>query len=85
VAGALAAARAAEGGRAGGEVFVMGGASVYEQALPLVDRVYLTRLHREVAGDARMPPGWLAGFELTSREDGTGGGYSFLTYERRAG
>jgi dihydrofolate reductase len=94
VARAMAAAQAAEaGGPHGGsgtaEVFVAGGVSVYAQALPLVGRVYLTRLHREVAGDTRMPDGWLDGFALVSREDragdGPGGGYSFLVYERPAG
>jgi dihydrofolate reductase len=82
---AMAAARAAEA--AGGEVFVLGGASVYEQALPQVDRVYLTRVHREVAGDTSMPAGWLAGFELVSRDHrpDADGGFSFLEYERRPG
>jgi dihydrofolate reductase len=81
---AMAAARAAE---AGGEVFVLGGASVYEQALPEVDRIYLTRVHREVAGDTSLPAGWLAGFELVSRDDrpDSDGGFSFLEYERRPG
>jgi dihydrofolate reductase len=91
VAAAMAAARAAEargGPRAsGGEVFVLGGASVYEQALPEVDRVYLTRVHREVAGDTSMPAGWLDGFELVGRDErrGADGGFSFLEYERRPG
>ncbi|MDQ2875578.1 MAG: dihydrofolate reductase, partial [Actinomycetota bacterium] len=77
----LAAARAAE---AGGEVFVLGGASVYEQALPEVDRVYLTRVHRAVAGDTSMPAGWLDGFELVGRDHrpDTDGGFSFLEYRR---
>jgi dihydrofolate reductase len=88
---ALAAARAAEarGGREGpaGEVFVLGGASVYEQALPEVDRVYLTRVHREVAGDTSLPAGWLDGFTLIGRDhrDDADGGFSFLEYERRPG
>jgi dihydrofolate reductase len=66
------------------EVFVIGGASVYEQVLPQVDRVYLTRLHRDVDGDTVMPSGWLDGFTLTAREDRPGpeGGYSFLDYQR---
>jgi dihydrofolate reductase len=76
---AMTAARAAE---TAGEVFVLGGASVYAQALPLAGRVYLTRLHRDVAGDTRMPPGWLAGFRLESRDDRPGG-YSFLIYRRQ--
>src|ERR1700689_3564433 len=85
------AARAAEarGGRGAlaGEVFVLGGASVYEQALPEVDRVYLTRVHREVAGDTSLPAGWLDGFTLVGREHrpDADGGFSFLEYERRPG
>lgn len=77
---ALRAARAASAGT--GEVFVIGGASVYQQALPEVDRVYLTRLHREVPGDCRMPDGWLDGFTLAGREDHDG--FSYLEYRRPA-
>ena len=93
-----AEARAAEAGGAeagargdlrasGGEVFVLGGASVYAQALPEVDRVYLTRVHREVAGDTSMPAGWLEGFALVRSDErpGPDGGFSFLEYERRPG
>lgn len=35
--------------------FVVGGASVYAEALPLADRVYLTRVHAAPAGDTRFP------------------------------
>jgi dihydrofolate reductase len=70
----------------GGELFVAGGESVYRQTLRSADRIYLTRVHAEVAGDRRMPDGWLAGFELVSRQDatdpGSGTGYSFLGYQR---
>jgi dihydrofolate reductase len=67
-----------------GEIFVIGGASVYQQVLPQVSRIYLTRLHDDVDGDTVMPPGWLDGFTLTAREDrpGADGGYSFLDYRR---
>lgn len=43
------------------EAFVIGGARVYEAALPHADRVYLTRVDAEVPGDVRLPPlgaGW---------------------------
>lgn len=33
------------------EVFIIGGANIYEQALPLADRIYLTRIHAKVDGD----------------------------------
>ncbi|HET7531304.1 MAG TPA: dihydrofolate reductase [Mycobacteriales bacterium] len=44
-----------------GDVWVIGGARVYEQALPHADRVVRTRLHVAVGGDARAPrlgPEW---------------------------
>ncbi len=37
------------------ELFVAGGASIYAEALPLCDRVYLTRVKAEVAGDVMFP------------------------------
>jgi dihydrofolate reductase len=82
----LAGRLAAEAGDA--EFFVIGGESVYRDALPCADRVYLTRVHGEVAGDRSMPGGWLAGFELAARDDAAGAEgplrYSFLDYHRAA-
>lgn len=70
------------------EFFVAGGESVYRQALPSADRVYLTRIHNEIAGDRAMPANWLEGFELKRREDSTdpasGMAYSWLDYQRAA-
>ena len=40
---------------AGREVFVCGGAQVYEQALPLCSDLYLTLVKREVEGDTFFP------------------------------
>jgi dihydrofolate reductase len=83
---ALAEGLADEAGDA--EFFVIGGEAVYRDALPHADRVYLTRVHGEVAGDVSMPEGWLAGFELAARDDEAGAEgplrYSFLDYHRAA-
>ncbi len=38
------------------EAFVAGGAQVYAAALPLADRMLLTRVAAEVDGDVRFPP-----------------------------
>jgi len=38
-----------------GEIFVIGGAELYAQALPLAGRLYLTTIEAEVAGDTLMP------------------------------
>jgi len=46
---------------ADGDVWVIGGAAVYDEALPLADRVVRTRVHLDVDGDARAPllgPEW---------------------------
>ena len=37
------------------EIAVIGGASVYEQALPLADRIHLTVVHASIEGDVRFP------------------------------
>ena len=37
------------------ELMVIGGASFYEQALPLADRMYLTLVHATFSGDALFP------------------------------
>ncbi|GAB3819478.1 dihydrofolate reductase [Pontibacter rugosus] len=37
------------------EVCVIGGATIYKQALPLTDKVYLTRVHQSFEGDVYFP------------------------------
>ncbi len=37
------------------EIFVVGGAELYAQALPLADTLYLTEIQQEVKGDAHFP------------------------------
>ncbi len=73
-----------EGLRVGAEVhpdvYVIGGAEVYTQALPLADRLELTHVHRRYKGDARFPAlNWKEWTEQ-GREDHDG--FSFVTYGR---
>jgi len=37
------------------ETMVIGGMSIYKQALPLADRLYMTQVHASVEGDAWFP------------------------------
>jgi len=37
------------------EMMIIGGATIYEQALPLCQRLYLTYIHEEFQGDAFFP------------------------------
>jgi ATP adenylyltransferase len=64
------------------EVFVIGGAQIYEAALPLVQTVHLTRVRGVFDGDTVMPAGWLTPFELASSEDR--GEFAWQTYQRRS-
>jgi dihydrofolate reductase len=37
------------------EVFVIGGATIFEMALPLADKLYLTLIHQNIEGDTFFP------------------------------
>ncbi len=53
-------------GRGEEEVFIIGGASVFRESLPLADQLYLTRVHAVVDADTFFPELNLAAWELTS-------------------
>jgi len=66
-------------------VYVIGGAQIYAQALPLAGRVLATELHAEVDGDAVFPALDPAQWRETAREaqpEENGYAYDFVTYER---
>jgi dihydrofolate reductase len=50
------------------EVFVVGGADIYAQALDLADTLYVTEIQQEVTGDARFPEFDRTQWRETSRE-----------------
>lgn len=50
------------------EVFILGGASVFEQAISIVGKLFLTIVHAHVEGDAFFPTVSLQDWELTSSE-----------------
>lgn len=69
-----------------GEVVVIGGAQLYAEALPRIDRLYLTLVHAEVQGDAYFPDFSFARWQQVSREDFDASGpnpynYSFIVYD----
>ncbi|OFX85653.1 MAG: dihydrofolate reductase [Bacteroidetes bacterium GWF2_33_16] len=37
------------------EVFIIGGGKIYEQAMPIADRIYLTKVHHSFEGDTFFP------------------------------
>ena len=69
------------------EALIIGGAEIYAQALPLVERMYLTEVHAEVDGDAYFPSFDRSQWKALAREDFAAEGgnpydYSFVVYER---
>ena len=61
------------------EICIIGGAQIYALALPLANRVYLTRVHQSPEGDAFFPE---LGKEWKETNKDSRGPYTFLTYER---
>jgi dihydrofolate reductase len=37
------------------EIFILGGAQIFRQSMPLIDRIYLTRIYHDFEGDAFFP------------------------------
>ena len=68
------------------EIFVIGGADIYGQALLLADRLELTEINQEFAGDAFFPAISAQDWKEVSRENhlsANGLGYDFVRWERQ--
>ncbi len=69
------------------EIAIIGGSTLYEEALPRADRLYLTEVHASPKGDARFPAFNRADWHEVARdgphrEAGEDFGYSFVTLDR---
>jgi len=70
------------------EIFVIGGEAIYQEALPLANRLYVTRVHANVQGDAFFPEvDWKDWEVVSSREAQADSRNEFaatyLVFERR--
>ena len=61
-------------------IFVAGGATVYEQFLPALDRLIVTEVDREPEGDTRFPDWDRSAFEEVARDERDD--YAFVEYVR---
>jgi len=69
------------------EIFIVGGAELYTQALPLVDTLYITEVQQQVTGDAYFPSFdknvWQeSAREMRSQQQPQAMAYHFVTYRR---
>ncbi len=70
------------------ETFIVGGAEIYAQALPMADTLYITEIQQDVAGDAHFPEFDKRQWKETSREARSQETpqpleYHFVTYQRQ--
>lgn len=70
------------------EVFIIGGADIYRQALEKADKLYLTKVHESFDGDTFFPEIDMAAWQLIEEkkmqaDDKNKYSYSFLTYIRK--
>jgi dihydrofolate reductase len=69
------------------EPFIAGGSQIFEQSFARAERMYLTRIHATIAGDAFFPDYDSTEWQLVEREDHEADAkndypFSFLLYER---
>ncbi len=69
------------------EIFVIGGGEIYKQALPLTDKLYLTIVESDAAGDVFFPD-WRKDFTKETfreerRDEKTGLKYAWVNLERK--
>jgi dihydrofolate reductase len=70
------------------EVFIIGGAEIYKEALKRTDRIYLTRVHQSFDGDTFFPELNMEDWKETAREehepdDKNQIAFTFLTLESK--
>lgn len=71
------------------EIFVIGGAQIYELALPMADRLYITEIHRTLDGDTWFPEFDATDWVELTRDDQEpetpeGPAFSFVVLDRKA-
>lgn len=65
------------------EIFIIGGGQIFEQAMPMVDRLYMTLVHQTFDADVFFPE-YSHFTKVIEKEDHEDGGYkyTFLTLEK---
>ncbi|MGP8214354.1 MAG: dihydrofolate reductase [Bacteroidia bacterium] len=74
--------------KAESEIFVIGGAEIYQQFIHNADKIYLTRIHHNFTGDSYFPDiqadEWeQTGFSYFPKDEKNPYPYSFIEFSRR--
>jgi len=70
------------------ELMIIGGGEIYKLALPLADKIYLTRIHAEIEGDVYFPKIEEKDWKMTEEyfhpsDDKHEYSFTFQTFERK--
>ena len=70
------------------EIFVIGGAEIYRQAISFADRIYLTEIDADISGDAHFPEFDSKSWQETERishapDEKNRHSYHFVVYDRK--
>ncbi len=69
------------------EIFIIGGEEIYKQSMPLVNKIYLTKIHADIAGDKFFefdPTEWQEVSQQDYKADAKNSySYSFVVLERK--
>lgn len=67
------------------EIFISGGARLYEESLPYVEKMYVTEIDCEIEGDTYFPDFDQSQYdkEIVERHDGGDIPYTYVTYTKK--
>ena len=70
------------------EIFVIGGGEIYNEAIKIADKIYLTEVYRDYDGDTFFPNWDRTQWNIIDRQDfqsgqNYDGSFSFIEYERK--
>lgn len=70
------------------EIFITGGGEIYKQTMPLIDRLYITIVHKEYEADTFFPEfdwnDWNITHEDRREADGDTPAFTFFTLDRKS-
>jgi len=63
------------------ELFIIGGANIYAQAIDIADKLYITEIHQDFPDADTFFPDYSRFCNIIQKKDGTGNGYTYTFFE----
>jgi len=65
------------------KIFACGGTNLYREALSFADKIFLTKIHEVVEGDAAFPPFDESDYVIIEENKPENKNYTFITYRKK--